>query len=283
MSSAPASVLSHAREALDVADTVLITAGAGMGVDSGLPDFRGDEGFWRAYPPFARLGLRFVELANPRWFRTDPALAWGFYGHRKNLYADTTPHAGFALLRDYLATRRLGGFVFTSNVDDHFAKAGFAPEQLAECHGNIAWLQCLDARCGAGIWPSDERLVVDPETIRAEPPWPRCPSCDGLARPNILMFGDAGWRSERSGHQHDRLAQYLGGLPASSRAVVIELGAGTAIPTVRLLSERVAARHSATHIRINRRESEGPAGTLSLPMGALDALTQLLPVGHARG
>ena len=39
-------------------------AGAGMGVDSGLPDYRGPEGFWRAYPPYRALGLRFEELAD---------------------------------------------------------------------------------------------------------------------------------------------------------------------------------------------------------------------------
>ena len=49
------------------ADALLIAAGAGMGVDSGLPDFRGTTGFWRAYPPYARLGLDFVE----RWKRLD--------------------------------------------------------------------------------------------------------------------------------------------------------------------------------------------------------------------
>ena len=48
---------------------LLVTAGAGMGVDSGLPDFRGTEGFWRSYPPLAELGLRFEEVANPAWFR----------------------------------------------------------------------------------------------------------------------------------------------------------------------------------------------------------------------
>jgi hypothetical protein len=47
--------ISQAARAIQKADAVLITAGAGMGVDSGLPDFRGDEGFWKAYPPFAAL------------------------------------------------------------------------------------------------------------------------------------------------------------------------------------------------------------------------------------
>jgi len=62
-----------------------VTAGAGMGVDSGLPDFRGDQGFWRAYPPYAKVGLSFADLANPRWFDEAPSLAWGFCGHRLNL------------------------------------------------------------------------------------------------------------------------------------------------------------------------------------------------------
>ena len=64
-----------------------------MGVDSGLPDFRGPQGFWRAYPVFR--GRRFEEISNPVWFRTDPEQAWGFFGHRLNLYRTTPPHAGF--------------------------------------------------------------------------------------------------------------------------------------------------------------------------------------------
>src|SRR4051812_16164965 len=90
--------LSRAAEAIGNADALLITAGAGMGVDSGLPDFRGTEGFWRAYPAFGSLGLRFEELANPQWFSRDPRVAWGFYGHRLQLYRDTVPHPGFAIL-----------------------------------------------------------------------------------------------------------------------------------------------------------------------------------------
>ncbi len=57
----------------------MVCAGAGIGVDSGLPDFRGNQGFWRAYPPFAELGLSFVDMANPQWFASDPEFAWGFY------------------------------------------------------------------------------------------------------------------------------------------------------------------------------------------------------------
>ena len=48
---------------------IIMTAGAGFGVCSGLPDFRGNEGFWSAYPPMKRLGLSFIDCANPAWSR----------------------------------------------------------------------------------------------------------------------------------------------------------------------------------------------------------------------
>ena len=89
----------RAADLIGDADGLLVAAGAGMGVDSGLPDFRGPQGFWKAYPTMGRRGLNFYELASPRTFETNPAMAWGFYGHRLNLYRQTEPHAGFDLLR----------------------------------------------------------------------------------------------------------------------------------------------------------------------------------------
>src|SRR3712207_5697228 len=83
--------LAHAAQLLDEADALLVCAGAGMGVDSGLPDFRGTHGFWKAYPALARAGIAFHEIANPASFETDPSLAWGFYGHRLALYRATVP------------------------------------------------------------------------------------------------------------------------------------------------------------------------------------------------
>ena len=118
-------------------DALFIGAGAGMGVDSGLPDFRGNEGFWRAYPPFRERGLSFVHMANPMWFERDPQLAWGFYGHRLNLYRDTVPHDGFGLLNKWGRAMERGAFAFTSNVDGQFQRAGFAPENVYEC-----WSSC---------------------------------------------------------------------------------------------------------------------------------------------
>lgn len=270
----PAAALDAAAEVLGAADALLITAGAGMGVDSGLPDFRGPEGFWNTYPPFAKLGLSFVDLANPRWFASDPELAWGFYGHRLHLYRMTIPHRGFDILRRLAGTKPHGAFIFTSNVDGQFQKAGFPEDRLVECHGSIHHLQCCTP-CHSGLWSATGiEVTVDPETMRARPTLPACPVCGGLARPNILMFGDWGWIASRTGAQEGRLDAWLNATAGAVMAV-IEIGAGTAVPTVRMLSRRAAMRPHARLIRINPREPGAPPGHISIPLGALDALTRI--------
>lgn len=268
--------IEEAKAALEKAEALVVCAGAGMGVDSGLPDFRGDEGFWTAYPPFKALGLRFAELANPRWFERDPSLAWGFYGHRLHLYRDTEPHAGFAMLRDFAAKLPNGAFAFTSNVDGHFQKAGFAADRVCEVHGSIHQLQCSRASCRAQIRDASGLVVhVDPATFRAIEPFPRC-ACGSIERPNILMFGDGEWRSDRTDAQEGLLAGWLQ-KARGKKIVVLELGAGLAVPTVRAFSEQLMRRNNATLVRINPREALGPPGTISIAAGALATLEQILP------
>ena len=264
-------VVDRAAQAVSSARALVIAAGAGMGVDSGLPDFRGPEGFWNAYPAYRHLGLGFMDLANPEWFEKDPAVAWGFYGHRLELYRATPPHAGFAILRRWAERMPCGGFVYTSNVDGHFRRAGLDPDRMVEVHGTIAAMQCF-SDCGAGIFPSDPyEVAIDGSTMRAVPPLPACPRCGGLARPNILMFGDGGWDSSHSDAQHRRLGRWLETLDGSD-VVIVELGAGLAVPTIRILSEDFVDRPGGTLIRINPREPDGPEGHLAIPTAALAAL-----------
>lgn len=248
------------------ADGLLITAGAGMGVDSGLPDFRGDEGFWKAYPPLAKAGVRFYEIASPASFEEDPEIGWGFYGHRLRLYRDTVPHEGFGILRAFAAGMARGHFIFTSNVDGQFQKAGFDDARLVECHGSIHHLQCM-AACTGEIWPADAvDPIVDAAHCRLRSPLPRCPHCGGLARPNILMFNDGGWLPERTDAQLARLEAWLATV---RRPVVIEMGAGIDVPSVRRLGESLRA----PLIRINPRAPEvRRAQDVGLAIGALAGL-----------
>jgi NAD-dependent SIR2 family protein deacetylase len=269
-----ATLFEQAAKAIAEADGLLVTAGAGMGVDSGLPDFRGNEGFWKAYPALARAGLAFTRIANPAAFESNPRRAWGFYGHRLNLYRETVPNAGFGILKTLSKKMEHGVFVFTSNVDGQFQKAGYNPRQIVEAHGSIHHLQCQNG-CLGDTWSAENFApVVDDENCELLSAFPYCPHCGEVARPNILMFGDWGWIDYRTEIQESAMSAWL---KKVKRLVVIEIGAGTDIPTVRSKSENVGG----TLIRINPRESGSDyAKTISIPLGGLEALQkiQAIPV-----
>jgi NAD-dependent SIR2 family protein deacetylase len=263
------------KEILDSAEAILITAGAGMGVDSGLPDFRGNDGFWREYPVVKKLGLEFAQMANPKWFVDDAYLAWAFYGHRLNLYRVTTPHRGFGLLLDYVKSKNSNYFVFTSNVDGQFSKSGFDSDKIVEIHGSIHHLQCSQ-KCTSLIWENSESIEVDMDKFRAKK-LIYCPNCSYVARPNILMFGDFGWVSDRTSLQEDRYEKWLN-KNSHKKIAIIEIGAGSAIPTVRMEGEYIAKEYdNATLIRINPREySVDNSLGYSLECGGLEAIEQIL-------
>ena len=265
------------------AEGLLVCAGAGMGVDSGLPDFRGDTGFWKEYPLYGELKLSFSDLANPAWFERDPTLAWGFYGHRLNLYRQTEPHDGFQTLLSWGNRLKRGLYVFTSNVDGHFQKAKFPAERIVEAHGSIHYMLCTKD-CGIGIFPADQfKVDIDSQTFRAREPLPSCPKCGALARPNILMFDDGGWCNARSKEQGRRQQNWLREMP-DGRLVVIECGAGVAVSTVRFFSEQMLLLGKATTlIRINPREGNVPDGQISLPVGAAEGLQGIADVLSKNG
>ena len=255
------------------ADALIVAAGAGMGVDSGLPDFRADEGFWNAYPSLGHAKINFTSIASPSAFAANPKLAWGFYGHRLALYRRTQPHHGFALLKRWGDRMPNGVSVFTSNVDGQFQIAGFNQAQIHECHGSIHHLQCMEP-CSIDIWSASEfEPDVDEDACLLRSPFPLCPRCGGIARPNVLMFGDGDWIPTRQQSQASRQAKWLS---AAKRPVVIELGAGTAIPTVRYFSDTILKRYGGRLVRINLREPEvSNKDDVGLAMGALDGLTAI--------
>jgi NAD-dependent SIR2 family protein deacetylase len=260
------------------AEAVLITAGAGMSVDSGLPDYRGVEGFWRAYPHAEKLGLKLEELDTPSMFIKNPEHIYGFYAHRLKLYRNALPHHGYKILLDIAQSKGEDNFfVYTSNVDGQFLKAGFDEDKLYECHGSIHHWQCLNG-CSGDIWSADNHHIdFNENTLLASEPLPKCPHCGSNARPNIYMFSDFNWNSRRSSAQMRKYKDWLHDKRDSKQSiVVIEIGAGKAIPTIRSDSEIISIEDGNTLIRINtkdcdvmRKKNIGISGT------ALDVLSAL--------
>jgi NAD-dependent SIR2 family protein deacetylase len=232
------SQLYTAAERIRNANGLLITAGAGMAVDSGLPDFRSEDDFWRAHPGLRADGIGFQDIATSEAFRRDPVRAWGFYGHRVNLYRRAVPHEGLEIFRRWASTKEYGAFVVTSSFDGKFQKARFEENRIHECRGSIHRLQC-SRPCSHETWPAEDvHPEVDEEHCRLLSELPRCLKCGGVARPNVLMFDDCDWVETRVKRQRMRFEQWL---LRADKIVVIELGADETIPTVRNVSERTGS------------------------------------------
>jgi len=188
-------------------------------------------------------------------FRSNSKLAWGFYGHRINLYKNTEPNSGFTLLKELVASKNSNYFIFTSNVDTHFQKAGFDREKIYEIHGSIEYLQCV-SNCTKSVTKNNlNNLDINMEKLELEN-IPKCDSCGAVMMPNILMFGDGIFNESIVSAQNNNFQKWLK-LIKDLRVVIFEIGVGTTIPTVRNFNDRYAQKHdNALLIRINPLEYE---------------------------
>eukprot|EP00927_Polykrikos_kofoidii_P047937 TRINITY_DN4220_c0_g1_i1.p1 TRINITY_DN4220_c0_g1~~TRINITY_DN4220_c0_g1_i1.p1 ORF type:complete len:373 (+),score=42.96 TRINITY_DN4220_c0_g1_i1:74-1120(+) len=107
-----------------------------------------------------------------------------------------------------------------------------------------------------------------------------CDQAGRALRPNVVMFGDGGINCDRIDEQEDRFERWLSTLPTDTKIAIVEIGAGTAISTIRFIGEQVAAKFpNVTFIRLNLEDSDVSRvdcrNRVGVPLGALDALTRI--------
>jgi NAD-dependent deacetylase len=145
--------------------------GAGMSTESGLPDFRSADGLWATVDP--------TRVASLSAFRRDPAAFYEFYRTRLSSLAAAAPNAGHSALARLEAMGTIG-LVVTQNVDGLHQQAG--SRDVVEVHGNLR--ECRCAGCGTVRPIGEVTRRLDAGTV------PRCETCDGLLRPNVVLFGE---------------------------------------------------------------------------------------------
>ncbi|HEX7343703.1 MAG TPA: NAD-dependent deacylase [bacterium] len=149
---------------------VVVLTGAGISSESGIPTFRGTDGFWSRFRP--------EELATPQAFTANPKLVWEWYLYRRNLIAQAQPNAGHYAL---VELEKLLGDAFgliTQNVDGLHQRAGI--RKLLELHGSIFANRCV--KCFGRF--SDDALDFNRLP-------PQCPKCSGAIRPDVVWFGES--------------------------------------------------------------------------------------------
>ena len=97
-----------------------------------------------------------------------------------------------------------------------------------------------------------------------------------MARPNVLMFSDALWLDQRTAERYSAYDDWVRKLAAErARLAIVEVGAGSTVPTVRAESQRLARLLGAPLVRINPHEDHGPSGTIPIPLSAATALESI--------
>lgn len=181
--------LSQKIDALQGSDkTLIVLTGAGISAESGIPTFRGKEGYWtvgsREYHP--------QEMATHSMFTREPDAVWGWYLYRRTVCRAAKPNPGHEAVVQM--ERALGGrfLLITQNVDGLHLRAGNTLDRTFQIHGNIDYARC-SRECGAPIFPLPEDL---PDKARGEAVTDqerealRCPTCGEQARPHVLWFDE---------------------------------------------------------------------------------------------
>jgi NAD-dependent deacetylase len=173
-----------------VGDTgkLVVLTGAGISAESGIPTFRGPEGFWtlgsKEYRP--------EEIATYRMFSSRPEEIWQWYLYRIGLCRKAEPNAAHFAVQQI--EKNLGDrfLLITQNVDGLHLRAGSSIERTYQIHGNIEHVRCL-GECTGEVYPLppevSEKTREEPlnESDRAAL---KCPRCGDWLRPHVLWFDE---------------------------------------------------------------------------------------------
>jgi len=166
---------------------ILVLTGAGVSAESGIPTFRGKDGYWRNLDP--------AKLATPKAFAKDPGLVWEWYRDRRQRIRNAQPNPAHKAIAK-LAQHAHEFLLVTQNVDDLHARAGLPKEKMVQIHGDIFVTRC--SRCDFSRNEPEQEYEHPPlfnygvagEREEEEVNLPRCPRCEGLMRPGVVWFGE---------------------------------------------------------------------------------------------
>lgn len=285
--------IKNAKSYIQDAECLLIVAGAGMGIDSGLPDYRGSNGLWNTWHPSKQYNMTYEKLSTHEMFETNIELAWGFQTYLTKLYDELEPHQGYINLLD-IAKNKFNSnyFVITSNVDSQFLKSGFDINKLYEVHGTKRLWQCMDKKCNSNNmpWLMDIKDLpnIDPTTLMASKPFPKCIYCGMNARPNVSFFSDFNFSEKITQIQSKKLYEWLE-INKGKKMLIIEMGCGVSIHSIRFsmknnqytmlsnewkLPKSFMSEERTKMIRINPDDFEED-GVLKIPLGAKQGIKMI--------
>ena len=177
-----------AKQVAERGGRVTFLTGAGVSAESGIPTFRGRDGFWTV----GSVNYRPEQLATRRHFSSDPGVVWPWYLYRLAACRKANPNPGHLALADLES--KIGGLfrLVTQNVDGLHVRAGSDPNRTFHIHGNLEWVRCADA-CTRQTSPiaSQLREFAKGESLTdQDKALLTCGRCGSWLRPHVLWFDE---------------------------------------------------------------------------------------------
>jgi len=220
---------------------IVFVTGAGLSAASGIPTFRGKDGYWSV----GSAEYRSEELATQQAFRVLPREVWRWYLYRRGVCRRAQPSTSHRVLAELEATLGDAMTLVTQNVDGLHLRAGNSLARCHQIHGNIDFMRCLDDACPELIELMDESLQIGSRDDTLEDSmWERlrCGRCGAPTRPHVLWFDE---------YYDEALFRAESSLQAARRAsVVVTIGTSGATNLPHQVVA-TAARAGAALIDIN--------------------------------
>ena len=144
---------------------IVFVTGAGISQESGIPTFRGKDGYWRRYDP--------MKLASIDAFYDDPKLVWEWYEDRRKNILSVKPNEGHFAISQMEEFKDI--VVLTQNIDGLHQRSGST--NVLELHGSIIRIKCTVCDFTDNITENFESLP------------PKC-KCGSMLRPDVVWFGE---------------------------------------------------------------------------------------------
>ena len=167
---------------------VIFLTGAGLSTDSGIPTFRGPEGYWtigsKNYMP--------TEMATQEMFMRYPEKVWDWYLYRFGVCAQAKPNKGHNHIVEFEQILKDRFVLVSQNIDGLHQEAGSSLERSFYIHGNAAFYRCAAASSKAlQLLPPDLWYDGKQEMTEAVKHRLTCSTCGSWMRPHVLWFDES--------------------------------------------------------------------------------------------
>ena len=187
--SIPNEILQRAADCLRKQQYITFLVGAGLSADSGIPTFRGKDGYWVN----GSVNYKAEDIGTLHMFVVNPQEVWKWYLYRRGVTTAAQPNKGhFALkaIEDLIGDR----FALVSqNVDGLHKRAGSSRERTYLIHGDFDYVRC-SRECSDEWYPFPDgiSMVNRDKNVITDAEWDllTCPKCGELLRPNVLWFDE---------------------------------------------------------------------------------------------